>query len=126
MHPIGIFSACAVAVQFAFQPYLTQWYQGDMSTASFYILQEIAKIIIGVFMLTVTGALGTNLKTWSLKESLRVAFLPATGYAIQNFLIIQASRTLDGLLFNVLNQTKIIFAAINLYLLGFKTYSFIQ
>jgi len=123
---IGWFSMTVVCFQFAFQPYLVRWHQGEMPLRTFYILQESLKIIIGFLSLLLTGRLGQQLKNWKLRESLSVAFLPAGLYVIQNFLILRGAANMDGLLFNVVNQTKVVFAAVFLQTIGVKKYSFTQ
>lgn len=56
------------------------------------------------------------IKTWTLRGSLAAAALPAAAYALQNWLSQLAYANLDSLTFNLLNQTKTLFAALCLYL----------
>ena len=63
------------------------------------------------------------LKAWTLRRSLAAAALPAMGYALQNWLSQLGYRNLDSLTFNLLNQTKTLFAALCLYLVMGKKQS---
>lgn len=64
--------------------------------------------------------------SWTLRDSLAVAALPAAAYALQNWLSQLAYMNLDSLTFNLLNQTKTLFAALCLYLVMGKKQSFLQ
>ena len=59
---------------------------GDLTKSSFYILQEIGKISLCIFMLIITNQMSDEIKKWELFESLRVALVPAGLYILQNFL----------------------------------------
>lgn len=63
------------------------------------------------------------LESWTLRESLAVAAFPAAGYALQSWLSQLAYTNLDSLTFNLLNQTKTLFAALCLYLVMGKRQS---
>lgn len=63
------------------------------------------------------------LETWTLRRSLAAAALPAAGYALQNWLSQLAYKNLDSLTFNLLSQTKTLFAALCLYLVMGKKQS---
>lgn len=63
------------------------------------------------------------LESWTLRGSLAAAALPAAGYALQNWLSQLAYMNLDSLTFNLLNQTKTLFAALCLYLVMGKKQS---
>ena len=54
------------------------------------------------------------------------AALPAVGYTLQNWLLQVAFVHLDSLTFNLLNQTKTLFAALSLYFLMGKKQTFPQ
>lgn len=66
------------------------------------------------------------LESWTLRGSLAAAALPAAGYALQNWLAQLAYANLDSLTFNLLNQTKTLFAALCLYLVMGKRQSPLQ
>lgn len=63
------------------------------------------------------------LESWTLRGSLTVAALPAAGYVLQNWLSLRGYMNLDSLTFNLLNQTKTLFAALCLYLVMGKKQS---
>lgn len=63
------------------------------------------------------------LESWTLRGSLAAAALPAVGYALQDRLSQLAYMNLDSLTFNLLNQTKTLFAALCLYLVMGKKQS---
>lgn len=63
------------------------------------------------------------LASWTLKGSLSTAAFPAAVYALQNCLSQVAYVNLDSLTFNLLNQTKTLFAALCLYLVMGKKQS---
>lgn len=58
--------------------------------------------------------------------SWKAAGLPAIIYAFQNLLMLQGTYYLDGLTLNLINQTKIIFTAICVYLVLGKPQSGVQ
>ena len=66
------------------------------------------------------------MKTWTIKESLRVAGLPASVYAIQNIFYLKGAQNIDGLTFNLINQTKSVSAAIFLFFVMGKQQSLQQ
>lgn len=66
------------------------------------------------------------LESWTLRGSLEAAAIPAAGYALQNWLSQLAYMNLDSLTFNLLNQTKTLFAALCLYLVMGKKQSRLQ
>lgn len=63
------------------------------------------------------------IESWTLRRSLQAAAVPAAGYALQNWLTQCAYANLDSLTFNLLNQTKTLFAALCLYLVMGKRQS---
>merc|ERR1711998_441328 len=60
------------------------------------------------------------MRNFSIGDSAAVGMIPAAIYALQNLCIQTAYPNLSVLLFNTLNQTKVIFSAIFLYILGGK------
>lgn len=66
------------------------------------------------------------LESWTLRGSLETAALPAATYTLQNWLMQIAYVNLDSLTFNLLNQTKTLFAALFLYLVMGKKQTFPQ
>ncbi len=66
------------------------------------------------------------LEGWSISSWLRVAVLPALLYTVQNTCALTAYQNLDGVTFNVLNQTKTLSAAVCCYLLMGRKQSKLQ
>lgn len=64
--------------------------------------------------------------SWTLRKSLRAAAIPAAGYVLQNWLTQCACANLDSLTYNLLNQTKTLFAALCLFLVMGKRQSPMQ
>lgn len=106
-----------MAVQFAFQPLVTKWFvsPGCLKT-SVVLMTELSKLVISIVMLAATGELG-QLRGWRLKDSLLSAGPPALTYTAQNILVQTAYQNLDGMTFNVINQTKILFNALFVFFL---------
>ena len=73
------------------------------------------------------GASGKEARMrWSFKDALQCAGVPAAVYAFQNICIQMAYQNMDPILFNLLNQTKIVFTAIMVYVLMGKKQTFGQ
>ena len=63
---------------------------------------------------------------WSVKTWIALAGLPAFLYTIQNVAALMAYQNLEALTFNVLNQTKILSAALSCYFVMGKRQSKMQ
>jgi solute carrier family 35 (UDP-sugar transporter), member A1/2/3 len=82
-----------------------------VSRASVVIGTELGKIIIAFFsiMTEPSAARSKVLEQWSLLDSIKIAALPATLYAIQNLFVQYGYVLLDSMTFNLLNQTKVFY-----------------
>lgn len=99
-----------LALQFGLQPMLaSKFTPPGVAKSSVVIATELCKILIAVFVyLTGPAAELEKLKeTWTLSDSLKIAALPATLYAIQNLSVQYGYVLLDSMTFNLLNQTKV-------------------
>lgn len=99
-----------LALQFGLQPIISNRFTGTgVSKSSIIIATEVFKILISAFsILTGPKAEIDKIKeNWSLVDSLKVAALPATLYAIQNLFVQHGYMYLDSMTFNLLNQTKV-------------------
>ena len=99
-----------LALQFGLQPLISSRFTAHgVSKSSVVIAIELQKIVIAVIVLMggPTIEIDKIRDTWSLKESLRTAALPATLYAIQNLCIQYGYSYLDSMTFSLLNQTKV-------------------
>ena len=108
----GYFFMCLLALQFGLQPLLAKAFiTGDVDKVVFVLALEATKCAIGLGVLVLSGSLAGEAKQWTLSSSLKMAGAPAMIYAVQNVLIQVAYQNLTGLVFNLVNQTKTLFAA---------------
>jgi hypothetical protein len=99
-----------LALQFGLQPLISSRFTSQgVSKSSVVIAIELQKIVIAAIVLYAGPSVEIEKirETWSLKESLRTAALPATLYAIQNLCIQYGYSYLDSMTFSLLNQTKV-------------------
>jgi UDP-sugar transporter A1/2/3 len=125
----AIFYCALLALQFGLQPLLASSFTSpNVIKSSVVISTEIGKIIIGAISLLVEPrSVREDIKEhWSLLDSLRVAALPATLYAIQNLMIQYGYQLLDSMSFNLINQTKTLSAALWLYIMMGQKQSIVQ
>eukprot|EP01038_Epipyxis_sp_PR26KG_P015373 gene15373-20724_t len=120
-----------LAFQFGLQPMISnRFIARGVSKSSVVIATELGKIIIAIvtiFIENQTSKTKTDVfKHWSISDSLKVAALPATLYAIQNLCVQYGYVLLDSMTFNLLNQTKTLSAAFWLWILMNKKQSFVQ
>eukprot|EP00903_Cladosiphon_okamuranus_P005370 g5363.t1 len=116
-----------LALQFGLQPVLQKVCvdKDKVNPFSLIIGSELTKIFLCVLVILSSGRnlYRPMLKAWTLRRSLAAAALPAIGYSFQNWLSQLGYKYLDSLTFNLLNQTKTLFAALCLYLLMGKKQS---
>jgi len=116
-----------LAIQFGIQPILSRTFSQEVvfnvSTVWFC---EIMKGVLACMTMMWNGEI-KSLKKWSFrKELFSLSFLAATLYGIQNLLLQLAYQNLDPIVFNLLNQSKIIWCAFFLYMFLDKYQSFQQ
>lgn len=75
------------------------------------------KVVLAIVFMSKEGTLLKSLRQWSLADSLIASGLPAAIYALQNSLLQVSYRNLDSLTFSMLNQTKIFFTALFMYII---------
>ena len=108
----GYFFMLLLALQFGLQPVFTkEFVDKDVDKAVFVLALEALKFTLGLAILVTSGSLRAEAARWTLGSSLSCAALPAGIYAVQNVLIQIAYQNLSGLMFNLINQTKTLFAA---------------
>jgi UDP-sugar transporter A1/2/3 len=123
----AIFYMTLLTVQFGMQPMLTAKYTSKTLIRSTVIfIQEAIKFIFAIFMLITSGGFREALKDWSISSWIKVAAIPAGLYTAQNTAALMAYQHLDGVTFNVLNQTKTLSAALCCYLIMGRKQSKIQ
>ncbi|CAE7372250.1 ROCK1 [Symbiodinium sp. CCMP2592] len=106
------------AVQFGAQPLLAKRCIAKGTPVPSLVLgAEAAKVIACLGLLKVEGKLQEVARGWSFKSFLMAAGLPSLSYLLQNLCIQVAYQQLDGIVFNILNQTKMLFTAFFVYLI---------
>ena len=118
-----------LAFQFGLQPMIaSRFTASSVSRTSVVIGTEMGKIIIAFFsiMTEPLEAQRKVLEGWTLADSLKVAALPATLYAIQNLFVQYGYVLLDSMTFNLLNQTKTLSAAFWLFVIMGQKQSYVQ
>mmetsp|Transcript_6495 Transcript_6495/g.14318 ORF Transcript_6495/g.14318 Transcript_6495/m.14318 type:complete len:321 (-) Transcript_6495:155-1117(-) len=125
----GLVYCSLLALQFGLQPILaSKFTSSSVSKSSVVIATELGKILIA--LTSIAGGPKADrekiVQNWSIGDSLRVAALPATLYAIQNLLVQYGYIYLDSMTFNLLNQTKTLSAAFWLWVIMGKKQSGMQ
>jgi len=115
------------AVQFGAQPLLAKSYiAAGTPTSSLVLGAEMAKVVGCLWMLYTQGLLREVFRGWSLRDAILVAGLPSLTYLAQNLCIQVAYQNVDGVVFNILNQSKMPFTAIFSYFIMGRQQSRIQ
>lgn len=119
-----------LALQFGIQPVLVRKFTPQTIVRSSVVLvQEVVKFgIAGAIYLSGTrkSTRQKDFEGWSIKTWIALAALPAFLYTIQNVATIMAQQNIEALTFNVLNQTKILSAALSCYFILGKQQSKMQ
>mmetsp|Transcript_20230 Transcript_20230/g.29047 ORF Transcript_20230/g.29047 Transcript_20230/m.29047 type:complete len:332 (+) Transcript_20230:188-1183(+) len=126
---LALLFSILLAVQFGLQPIISSTFiRNDINKTSIVIGTEITKIVIATLSISFYSSAEREkvFSGWSISDSLKVAALPATLYAIQNVLVQYGYQYLPSMTFNLLNQTKTLSAALWLYLLMGKRQSYMQ
>ncbi|ERN11389.1 hypothetical protein AMTR_s00176p00056310 [Amborella trichopoda] len=107
-----------LTLQYGAQPLLSKRFAGkDVIVTSSVLACEVAKVICALFLLAKEGPLRSFYRQWTLTGSLTASGLPAAIYALQNSLLQISYKNLDSLTFSMLNQTKLFFTALFMYLM---------
>jgi len=112
----GFFFIGCAAIQFGLQPFLVRWWCSEAITAIIVLASEICKIFVCSLILYSQGEFRSVYSTWTFGNSVRTAGIPATLYAIINILYQIAYKNLDAVTFNFLNQTKLFWSAVFLWI----------
>ena len=67
-----------------------------------------SKFVVSLIAMLISGQTTEALKGWTFAGSVKAAGAPAVVYAFQNIMIQTAYANMDGLTFNLMNQTKIL------------------
>lgn len=115
------------AIQFGAQPLLSKRCVAfGTPTESLVLGAEVAKVIGCLGLLKAEGRFHEALKGWTFGGFLLAAGIPSLTYLIQNYCVQVAYQNLDGIVFNILNQTKMLFTAFFVYLIVGRQQSPIQ
>ncbi|OQR95719.1 Drug/Metabolite Transporter (DMT) Superfamily [Thraustotheca clavata] len=116
-----------LAIQIGVQPVLMAWYAKEAANVPLRIVViNVMKIGLALAPLGISGSCRQEWSTWSFAVALRTTVLPACIYVVQDYLNQTAVIMLDGVTYNVLNQTKIIWTALLVYWMLGKKQSTIQ
>jgi UDP-sugar transporter A1/2/3 len=128
--PAAIVCMSLLALQFGIQPILVRKFTPQTIVRSSVVLvQEVVKFVIAgtiYFSGTKQETREKDFQGWSVKTWIGLAGLPAFLYTIQNIAALMAYQNLEALTFNVLNQTKILSAALSCYFVMGKRQSKMQ
>ncbi|CAK0869641.1 unnamed protein product [Prorocentrum cordatum] len=114
----GLGWAAFIAIQYALQPTLFRMFvEKGTPPSSLVVGSEVFKMLMIILLLSMNGTGRQAWREWSLIDSLRTAGLPSATFVIQNYCIAVAYQSLDGVMFNVLNQAKIPFTALFAFLI---------
>lgn len=115
------------AVQFGAQPLLSKAFiSPGTPTSSLVLGAEVAKTLGCIAMMKSEGSLRDVLRGWNLRTAILMAGLPSVTYLVQNWCIQVAYQNIDGIVFNILNQSKMPFTAIFTFLIMGRRQSRIQ
>jgi len=123
----GYFFMMLLALQYGWQPLLTkECIDPEVQRTSVVIVQEVSKFAIAFVMLYSEGGKAAWNKAlneanagkpWTFRSSLEIAGFPSCLYAVQNWLLFYSAANMDPLSFNLVNQTKLIWTAVFVYMI---------
>jgi len=107
-----------IALQNGLHPYIyRECTKGaTLLKSEFVIAYNLIKLCMTIGLLVASGSFSVSVKL-AAKDSMRVAFPPAAVYAVQNMLTAVALASISGLAYNLLNQTKIVWTALCVWVL---------
>ncbi|GAA0147279.1 transporter [Lithospermum erythrorhizon] len=112
------FYSLLLTLQYGVQPLISKRFvRREVIVTSSVLSCEVVKVICAFFLMAREGNMRKIFKEWTLMGSLTASGLPAAIYALQNSLLQISYRNLDSLTFCILNQTKLIFTALFVYIL---------
>ncbi|KAI5081202.1 hypothetical protein GOP47_0004385 [Adiantum capillus-veneris] len=92
-------------------------FRNSVIVSSAVITCEWAKVGFALIFMAWDGTLWSLGKEWTLSGALIASGLPAAMYALQNSLLQLGYRHLDSLTFSMLNQSKLLFTALFMFLI---------
>lgn len=123
----GVGYLIIIAVQYGVQPLLAKsCIEPGTPTSSLVLVAELIKVLACLAILYSESLLRQLFSNWKLRDSLLAAGLPSVTYLVQNYCIQVSYQNLDGIVFNVLNQSKAIFTAVFSFLIVGRRQSLMQ
>lgn len=110
---LGCIFMTLVAMQTGIQPAVTRACVSETVSAQSLVIAEMMVSVILALAVIPTD----NFSEWSMFDSLKLAGPPSVMYALRSLFKQSAYRRCDGVTFNVLNQTKVVFCAIAAWLI---------
>eukprot|EP01084_Bolivina_argentea_P098219 176522_1 len=118
----GYIALLFLSIQFGLQPFLNEWYMPHgICKSTVVLITECFKLLASIISLRYNNELSSEISKWNLYDSLLISFVPSAIYSVQQIFGMYAYQHLDPLIFNLMNQTKIIWSAIFLKLILNKT-----
>ncbi len=119
---------CVLSVQYGAQPLLTKKFiSSNVSSLGVVAATECMKIVLCLILMRIEGP--REIRRQFRKVRLKVfalSVVPAICYSIQNMLMQYGYHSVDAVLFNCLNQTKIIWTALFVYVVFGTRQTFVQ
>lgn len=125
----AVFFCFLLALQFGLQPLIaSRFINSNVSKSSIVFCTELEKIVIAVVSISMSPLEVKEkiLNEFSVSSSFLLVALPAALYTIQNVMIQYSYTFIDSMTFNILNQTKTIWAAFWLFMIMKQRQSYIQ
>ncbi|DBA02262.1 TPA: hypothetical protein N0F65_007672 [Lagenidium giganteum] len=123
----GYVSMTLLAVQFGLQPILYKEFAAHAKYPSILVIAcEVCKFAIASVIIVSSGNAAKIWKSWHWWESVQASGLPACTYAVQNVLVQISYQNLPPIIFNLINQTKLLWTALFLFVLMGKRFSLVQ
>ncbi|CAE7234115.1 ROCK1 [Symbiodinium pilosum] len=109
------------------QPLLAkQFIHRDCVTSSLVFCAEMAKVVGCIAIMSIDDTGKRCFSNWKLQDCLLAAGIPSITYVVQNFCVQVAYQNLDAVVFNVLNQSKVLFTALFSFLISGRKQSPLQ
>lgn len=124
---VGLWMLVLLAAQFGAQPFLSKaCIPAGVPKSSLVFGSEFVKLTCCLSILLAEGRLRLVLRDWTFRSFIASAGAPSLTYLVQNYCVQVAYEKLDGVVFNVLNQLKMLATAFFVYLIAGKGQSTTQ
>ncbi|GLE05326.1 hypothetical protein PINS_up014339 [Pythium insidiosum] len=121
---MGYVAMALLALQFGLQPILYKEFAANARYPSVLVIAcEVCKLVVAAVVLLLSGRAGVVLRAWRWRDALAASGLPACTYAVQNVLVQLSYQHLPPIVFNLVNQTKLLWTALFVFWLLGKRFS---